>query len=112
MPRQRVDTGATTWQDLAECVPAWEAEKGVRVAVTIAWTERLRDGAYVEVVLNDAALALGTGELHRVRAPFPTRKASGQPGAVLYAIFTALNDLDANPWYWSTKMRKDASLPA
>lgn len=107
MGRQKPEYNGTNWPDIAQCVPAWEAEKGVRVSATLRWAPNLRSGAFVEVVVCDAAFAEGSGELLRVRHAFPTTRGSGHAGAVLYAIFDALNALDANPWYWSEKMRRE-----
>lgn len=109
MPRQKPDMPATTWRDVSDCVPAWEREKGVRITVQLAWKATLPKGAYVEVVIWDASATFEELELMRVRHPFPTLQGAGHPGAVLYAIFDALNRLDAEPWSWSRKMRRDAN---
>lgn len=107
MPARKADYAGTTWEDIAQCIPSWEAEHGVRVRVQIEWRPNLSHGAYVEVVLCDMAPSEEFRELYRVRAPFPTRKASGQAGAVLHAAFQAFHELDSTPWAWSLQMRRD-----
>lgn len=108
MPRKKPEHNATTWEDISECVPAWEAEKGVRVVCHISWDSRLSSGAYVEVVLfSGRQVGQGT-EVLRVRQPFPARKSAGQAGAVMHAIFLAFNELDANPWLWPMPLRRKA----
>lgn len=108
MPRQRPEYAQTSWQDIAECVPAWEKEAGVRVAIHITWQPHLSSGACVEAVLLAGNPLEGHKELVRVRQPFPTRKASGQAGAALHAIFLAFAELERNPWLWSPEQRAAA----
>lgn len=108
MPRQKVEGSGTSWEDIAQAVPAWEAEHGVRVACTVVWEPRLPSGAAVEVVLMDGAPFGEHREVLRVRQPFPTRKAAGQAGAVMHAIFLAFMELDRNPWLWAPRRRQEA----
>lgn len=107
MARQRSEYAATSWADVAQCVPAWEREYGVYVEVRIRFRQDLADFAYLEVTLCDADEADHGRELMRVRHPFPAQKASGQAGAVLYAIFEAFNTLSLSPWQYSVKMRRE-----
>lgn len=108
MGRQKPEASGTTWQDISECLPAWEIEKGVRILVQVVWQSNLAAGAYMEIVLLEGSQPDGKRELLRVRKPFPTRKASGQAGAVLHAVFEALNALDAEPWLWPRELRQAA----
>lgn len=112
MGRQKPEASVTTWADIAECIPAWETEKGVRIEAIVRWEATLQSGAYVEVVILDADFPLQRVEIARRRAPFPTRKGSGQAGAVLHAVFQALVDIDNEPWQWSGKMRREATRTA
>ena len=108
MGRQKPQYSGTSWQDIAEAIPTWEAEKGVCVVCHITWDARLPSGAYVEVVLQRGR-QIGQGEeVCRVRQPFPARAGAGQAGAVMYAIFSAFMELDRNPWLWGEEARAKA----
>lgn len=108
MPRKKPEQSGTTWADIAECVPSWEKDAGVRVVATIAFEPHLSDGARVEVVLLAGSRLDARKELCRVRAPFPVKRSSGQAGAVLHAIFQAFAEYESNPWLWTDAKRKAA----
>lgn len=109
MSRQKPENASATWSDVATAVLSWEAHYGVRICAHIEWRHNLSAGACVEVVITDG-LAVGKGpELVRLREAFPTRKASGQAGAVLWAISCAIRALELEPWQWSAKMRREAA---
>lgn len=108
MARKQPEVNGTTWADIAECVPSWERDHGVRVVVEISWRANLSAGAYVDVRLCSAGWPEGSGELVRVRQPFPARKGSGQAGAVMHAIFSAFAELENNPWLWGPDARRKA----
>lgn len=109
MARQRPDAHQNTWEDVSHAVSMWEASMGVRIRSTITWEPRLSSGAAVEVVIEEGG-TIGRGEeLVRVREAFPAKRATGQPGAVLWAISCAVRCLEREPWLWSRKMRRDAN---
>lgn len=108
MPRREPEAASTSWADIAECVPAWEAEYGVQVEVDIRWDGRLKEGAYAEVTLRELTVGGRGRELVRTRGPFPTRKGSGHPAAVMHTIFQAFAELDRNPWLWGEARRRAA----
>lgn len=95
-----------TWADVATMVGDWEAHLGVCIYVQLAWREGLTSGAWAEIIIREGRV-IGMGEeLSRMRAAFPTRKATGQAGAVMNAIAQAIRELEANPWTWSAMMRR------
>lgn len=109
MSKQRPEFAATTWSDVAQSVGEYEAHYGVRLSVVLDWRPNLSTGAFVEVVIREGN-TVGTGpELVRVREPFPARRMAGQAGAVMWALTCALRALDAQPWQWSHKMRREAA---
>lgn len=109
MPKGGHDGACTTWADVSDALPAWEAEYGVEVEYRVRFDSRLPTGAYVECVVYDGQGVERGAELLRQRHPFPARKATGAAGAVLYCTFAALQALENTPWSWSTRMRKRAT---
>lgn len=108
MSKMKPEYAQNTWADVAHAVGEWEVHYGLEVVVQLAWKEKLSTGAWVEVILREGG-AVGRGEeLTRVREPFPARKATGQPGAVLWAVSAAIRALEREPWLWSRKMRREA----
>lgn len=112
MSKQKPEYAQNTWQDVAVAVADWEAHYGVRICAQIMWDARLSPGGFVEVIVNEGATVGRGQELVRRREAFPARKMSGQPGAVMWAISTALRDLEGDMWNWSAKMRREATRQA
>lgn len=112
MSRQKPEYAGTSWQDVATAVLLWEATYGVRICAQLEWRANLSAGACVEVTIWDGHTVGRGPELVRLREAFPARKAAGQAGAVLWAVSCALRALEAEPWSWSTKMRREASKTA
>ena len=106
MGKQRPDAAQNTWADVAHATESWQHEYGVRICALLCWQENLSTGGYVEVVIYDGNTVGRGAELVRLREAFPARKMTGQAGAVLWAISCALRALEAEPWSWSTKMRR------
>ena len=108
MGRPKPEANATTWQDVMEAIPAWEAEHRVEVVIELRFRPALASGGFVEVVLYRRE-GIGRGpELVRMRGDFPARKGSGHAGAVMYLVFRALLEYERNPWLWSDDERKRA----
>lgn len=105
MPRQKPEYPSMTWDDLTVALPEWLDELKVTMTATIAWTDRLAEGAYVEVVLSERTLGGGGRELVRTRAPYPVRRQAGHAGAIFLATMQAVRELEANPWLWPQERR-------
>lgn len=112
MPASKRKYAQPEWPDLAEAVPQWEADLGIELDLVLRLHPNLVGGGYVTVVAYDRS-GIGRGaELYRVRAAFPATRGGGHASAVMAALFQLIREMEASPWYWSSKMRAARVKPA